>query len=100
MSENTFDSWAIIELFGHVKIAGQVSEQTIGGQGFVRVDVPEQDGYPAFTRFYGSGAVYSISPVSEEVARLAIEQIHPRPVSIYIPKLLAQPEHVYEEDYD
>jgi hypothetical protein len=33
-----FSEWAIIELFGHQRIAGRVSEQTIGGCAFVRDD--------------------------------------------------------------
>ena len=35
-----FDHWCIVELFGHNQIAGKVTEQAIGGQSFVRVDVP------------------------------------------------------------
>jgi hypothetical protein len=32
MSEtNQFDQWAVIELFGHNRIAGRVTEQVIGG---------------------------------------------------------------------
>jgi hypothetical protein len=36
-----FDQWCIVELFGHTKIAGKVSEAQIGGQSFIRVDVPQ-----------------------------------------------------------
>ena len=35
-----FEQTCIVELMGHNMIAGKVTEQTIGGQGFVRVDVP------------------------------------------------------------
>lgn len=43
MSEK-FEQFAVVELFGHQIIAGKVSEQVIGGQGFVRVDVPAIEG--------------------------------------------------------
>lgn len=42
--------WAIVELFGHSKIAGEISEQTIAGGPFLRVDVPETERESAFTR--------------------------------------------------
>lgn len=60
-----FEQWAVVELFGHQVIAGMVSEQVIGGQGFVRVDVPAVNGSQAFTKFYGAGAIYAISPCDE-----------------------------------
>ncbi|MGC4059383.1 MAG: hypothetical protein QM749_00390 [Aquabacterium sp.] len=45
MNQHTNDEaqalYAIVELFGHQKIAGHISEQTFGGQAMVRVDVPE-----------------------------------------------------------
>lgn len=70
MSEsNKFNEWALVELFGHQKIVGRASEATIAGGAFLRVDVPEFDGSAAFTRFYGAAAIYSINPVSEEIAR-------------------------------
>lgn len=106
MPENTFDSWAIIELFGHSRIAGRVSEQTIGGQSFIRVDVPETDGQSAFTRFLGNGAVYSLTPVSEDVARLAAKWMQVEPIRIYMPEFqLPAPkvhdnEEVWKEDWD
>lgn len=62
----------------------------IGGQGFVRVDVPELpasngfEGQPAFTRLYGAGAIYSITPVSEEIAVAAAGGMRVRPVNVYL----------------
>ena len=85
MSENiqAFDQWCIVELFGHVTLAGRVTEQTIGGCAFIRLDVPEVDGQAAFTKLLGQGAIYSITPVSEEVAQHAINHIRARPISVY-----------------
>lgn len=65
----TFDCWAVLELFGHVRLAGHVTEATIGGCSFLRVDVPDAEGNTQFTRYFGNGAIYSMTPVTEEVAR-------------------------------
>ncbi len=32
---------AVVELFGHQRIAGKVTEQTVGSATFVRIDVPQ-----------------------------------------------------------
>ena len=72
MSENTSTlegTWCVVDLFGHTRLAGQVSEQEIAGHGFVRVDVPKVGDLPAFTRFLGHGAIYSITPCDENTAR-------------------------------
>lgn len=110
MEDTQFEPcWAIMELFGHQKLAGKISEATIGGGAFVRIDVPQTGERPAFTRFYGSAAIYSFTPVSEEVARLALGQMQPEPVTIWIPELHKQIEpparfieqdESDEEDYD
>jgi hypothetical protein len=80
----TFDVFAIVELFGHARIAGRVTEQVIAGQGFIRVDVPELPTRPAFTRLYGPGAIYSITPVSNEIATAAACSMRVEPVNVYI----------------
>jgi hypothetical protein len=91
MDETTkFDNYCILEIFGHTRIAGRVTEQVIGGQGFIRVDVPllPADRYhaeqPAFTRLYGPGAIYSITPVSEEIAVRAAQSMRVAPVEVYL----------------
>lgn len=86
-----FRSWAIVEIFGHERIAGEVSEQTIAGAGFIRVDVPALDGQPAFTRFYGDKAIYSIQPVDETTARRAAAAMRVRPVTVYLAPALPAP---------
>lgn len=84
MSENPIFSeptWAIVEPFGRSVIAGEVSEVDVAGTQMLRVDVPEVDGRQAFTKFYGGGAVYAITPTDEESARFAVGQLNVRPVN-------------------
>lgn len=100
MSE-PFETFAIIELFGHSRIAGKVSEQVIAGQGMLRVDVPALPAtahypeHPAFTKLYGPGAIYAITPVSEEIAFAAAQSMRVEPVNVYIavPQLEAATRH-------
>jgi len=92
MNEPLLDAWAIVEIMGHQALAGRVSEVSVGGGPMVRIDVPETKGQSAFTRFYGGSAIFSITPVSEEVAKYAAERMMARPVTIYMPDILALPE--------
>lgn len=94
-----FDHWAIVEVFGHVRLAGRVSEATIGGCAFVRVDVPETAQHPAFSRLYGQGAIYSLTLVSEAVARLAAERVQEKPLTIWMPEVRMLKDRV-EVDHD
>lgn len=96
----TFCTWALVEIFGHERIAGEVSEQVIAGEGFIRVDVPALAGTPAFTRLYGGKAIYSITPVSEAVARLAAGTMRARPVTIYLAPGLADSGRIEEAGDD
>lgn len=86
-SQSSFDQWCILELFGRQVIAGRVTEQVIGGCSFIRIDVPASDDQPSFTRFYGQGAIYAMTPVNEEAARIALRRFKPQPVNVYVPEL-------------
>lgn len=58
--ENKLELHAVVELFGHQKMAGKVTEQSIGPSTFVRIDVPETNHQPAFTRLLNPSAIYAI----------------------------------------
>ena len=70
------DKWAIVEMMGHVAMAGRMGE--IGAEaGLTRLDVPA-DGDNYETHYFGSAAVYGITLVTEEVA-LAFAAANPPP---------------------
>ena len=91
MADNTFDTWALVELMGHSRIAGRVTDATIGGATFIRVDVPETSGGQPSTRYFSPAAIYCISPVTEEIARGLAEELDSRPFNIY-----EQPRRLHE----
>ena len=102
------EGWAVVELFGHAKEIGFVSTRYFGTACLFQIDVPElpereilsqtaqwvehegrtilapegskmkRPGSPARTRLVGPGAVYSMTPCTEETARMAIERAIPR----------------------
>ena len=82
--------FANVEVMGHRRFAGKVSEQVIAGHGFVRVDVPAVGDRMAFTKLIGPSSIYAITPVSEEVAKQLAAQYCERPVEIYSPSVQRQ----------
>lgn len=74
-----FSGWAILELMGHRQRAGLVEEVEIAGGKMLRIDIHGQDDV-VVTEFYGCSAVYSLRPVTEEIARDAAKRLDVRPV--------------------
>ena len=72
--------WAIVELMGHQRMAGEITEVTIAGHGFIRIDVPATSKAPAFTRMVSPSSIYAINPTTQDLARRAAEAFQPRPV--------------------
>lgn len=89
MADQKFEQWALIELFGHQRIAGRVSELTIGGQSLVRVDVPaceatdDEPALQAFTKAFGSSAIYAITFLDEAASRMFVRQLRVQPISTW-----------------
>lgn len=82
-TETPFAGWVILELMGHRRLAGWLSEQEIAGEGFLRLDIPNgnpTDGAPKATQFYRPAAVYCITPTTEETARRTAKLAQPEPV--------------------
>jgi hypothetical protein len=81
--QQKFDCFCIVELFGHAKIAGRCTEQNIAGTNMLRVDVPETEKQPAFTRFFGSSAIYAINPVDETTCKHVAGQLQVNPIAAW-----------------
>lgn len=75
---NPFDQWAIVELMGHVRLAGRVTEESLFGTALGRIDIPNDDGFT--TQYFGGGSVYRITPTTEEIARAVALRNQPEPV--------------------
>jgi len=84
--ETELKSWALVELFGHQRIVGFLSQQTFGSGVLFRVDVPDltKDGKVVrvgFTRYFGLPAIYSITPVDEQTVRDLLPSIDGTPAA-------------------
>ena len=80
MSER-FEAWGIVELMGHQRVAGRLSEQPLGGGNLLRVDVPDGEGFRS--AFYGASAIYAVHITDEAAARAAASQCARRPTYAY-----------------
>lgn len=85
-SQPELKDWALVELFGHQRIVGWVSQQTFPSGVLFRVDVPDllKGGKvirPGFTRYFGLGAIYSITPLDEATVRAMLPSIDGTPAA-------------------
>lgn len=82
--------WAIVELLGHVRLAGRVSEEEHFGAKLGRLDIPMHGGGYT-TQWFGGGSVYRLTAVSEEIARAVALRNQPEPVQRWELAAPAQP---------
>jgi hypothetical protein len=78
-----FDQWAIVDVMGHQRFVGRVTEQVIAGTGFVRIDVPETPKANAWTKLVGTASIYAITPITEEIARDMAEKRNDSPIQLF-----------------
>jgi hypothetical protein len=83
-SQPELSSWALVELFGHQRIVGYLSQQSFGTGVLFRVDVPDltKDGKvvrQGFTRYFGLGTIFSITPIDEATVRRMLPAIDGTP---------------------
>jgi len=87
-NEEKFDCYAIVDVMGHQRYIGRVTEQVIAGTGFVRIDVPPvacegRQLKPGWTKLVGTGSIYAISPITEELAMRMVADRDDAPISPY-----------------
>lgn len=81
MASDRFEQWCIVQVMGHAAYGGLVTEFTLGGSAFVRVDVPEVDGRAGFTKLLSPGSIFDITPTTKESALEFVRQHRPRPLA-------------------
>jgi hypothetical protein len=84
-NSESFGVWAILELMGHTKLAGFVTEEKRFGSEIGRIDIPtdREDPSKFFTQYFGGQTIYRLTPCTEQVARAFALGHQPRPVYIY-----------------
>lgn len=79
--EAKFDQWCVVELMGHQRIAGKVTEESHFGVALMRVEVPATDSRVGFTKYFGGNAIYALTPTTEEVATHVAKMVDQAPIS-------------------
>lgn len=110
--------WCVIELMGHRKLAGLLSEATLAGGSFLRIDVclpddgqptdgqerfEDSDGAPLrriASQFYGPQSVYAITPTSRETCLAVARRNQPAPVARWELAEQAEPRHLVDGEAD
>ncbi|AWM42094.1 hypothetical protein GobsT_64200 [Gemmata obscuriglobus] len=81
------EQWAVVELKGHVRLAGRLSEVEMFGTKMGRLDIPAADGFT--TKLFHGSSVYAISFVDEAAARAVAAANEHEPVRPWeLPKQL------------
>lgn len=100
-AEPKFDQWCVVELMGHQRIAGKITEESHFGVALMRVDVPAVDGRAGFTKYFGGNAIYAITPTSEVIATQVAKMVDQAPISRWeMRELLPAPESKSSDDKD
>ena len=77
-TEKQFGEWCILELMGHVRMAGFVTEEERFGVKMGRIEIP--DGEKSTTVWFSGGSVYRCTPTTEEISRHVAASHKPAPV--------------------
>ena len=102
--KNAFSEWCIVELLGHRKLAGLVTERVIAGKGFLQVQVPNKAGEMQ-TQLISPDSVYCITPTEAQICRKFAESCQPNPISKWDLRTLLETypqatQHLLDQDDD
>ena len=105
----SFEGWAVLEIFGHQRYAGYVTTEAFGQAVLFRVDVPpleerertakhyeydgdgtsippgstvKEDAVQGYTKYFGPGAIYAMTPCTQDAAQKAVAAMQTRKVSV------------------
>ena len=86
------ETWAVVEVMGHSRYAGRVSQHTALGGAMIRVEVPAVDGIPAFEKLLSPQSIFAITPCTEALATECAKRFRSRPFTLLdLPELCRRP---------
>lgn len=74
-----FGQWGVLELMGHVRLGGYITEEPLFGTNMGRIDIPGENAAMT-TQYFGGSSVYRLTPCTEEIARAIAKSVTPVPV--------------------
>lgn len=83
--QETIETWAYVEIMGHTKVAGRVSERKVGINVMLQVDIPNGEEGFSHSVVYSPSAIFSIQPTTEDWCRKFVKARIDYPVLPYIP---------------
>jgi len=98
--QETIETWAYIEIMGHTKVAGRVSERKVGVNVMLQVDVPNPGEGFSHSVVYSPNSIFSIQPTTEKWCREFVKARIEYPVLPYIPEGRQLEENYIEDDDD
>lgn len=124
----SFEGWAVVEVFGHQRYAGYVTTEAFGQAVLFRVDVPpleererlskhyeyvddksippgstvKEAAVQGYTKFFGPGAIYALTPCTQEAAEKAVAAMQSRDISVVklAPERALPAQQGYDDDAD
>jgi hypothetical protein len=72
--EESMDFWALVEIFGHTKVAGRVTTRKVGVNVMIQVDVPKGKTDFSHSQLFSPAAIFSINPTTETWCRRFAKQ--------------------------
>jgi hypothetical protein len=69
--------WAVVEIMGHRRLGGSVTETTIAGKPMLQVDIPGVTEDAGGIQLYGADSIFSIAFCDEATARAAAKRTPP-----------------------
>lgn len=124
-----FEGWAVVEVFGHQRYAGYVTTEAFGQAVLFRVDVPplterertakhyeyatdgksippgstvKEAAVQGYTKYFGPGAIYAMTPCTQDAAEKAVAAMQSREISIVklAPERALPAQHGDDDDAD
>lgn len=92
--------WAAVEIYGHRRHVGRIREEQRFGAAMLRIDVPNttEEATVWTTHWYGGGAIFSVTPTTEEaVMRASIVHTPHRMIPSYADDL-NQDGDIYDDE--